>query len=978
MSPSVEDFNLRQMRLFEAIASTTLDFLFAFGLDFRFVYANRRLLDVLGKSFDQAVGRSFEELGYPAWHAEMHLRELRQVVQTKEPVRGVVPFTGGSGISGIYEYIFNPVVSPDGAVELIIGTTRDVTERQHALVDREQFSSHLQVALDAANMGWWHYDPVTKLATYDQRFGDIFGIAGHQQPSEQLVERIHPDDLPAVLAAMDAALNPADPKGYSTQYRIIRSDGVMRWIEVHGLADFVGAGDERHAASFVGTVADITDRKRAEERAFHSREQLALVVKGANVGVWYCPLPFDRLIWDEKVKEHFHLSPDAEVTIDTFYERLHPEDRERTRSAIDQSIKDRKPYDIDYRTVSPDGSSIKWVRAVGRGFYDSAGDPTRFDGITIDVTDRMRAEEDLRAESNVVETINRVGRSLAAELDLSKLVQIITDATTQLTGAQFGAFFYNVINEKGESYSLYTLSGVDRSHFDKFPMPRNTAIFGPTFNGEGIVRLYDVTKDPRYGRNAPRRGMPEGHLPVRSYLAVPVISRSGEVLGGLFYGHSDVGVFTERSERIVAGIAAQAAVAIDNAHLYDSARRLNAEKDKLLESERAARTEVERSSRMKDEFLATLSHELRTPLNAILGWSQILRNNPKPEDIEEGIQVIERNARVQTQIIEDLLDMSRIISGKFRLDVQRTDLAEVVKAAVETVTPAADARGVRIQTVLDPIAGPVSGDPGRLQQVFWNLLTNAVKFTPRGGRVQVILERVNSHLEVSIIDTGEGIDVQFLPHVFDRFRQADATTTRRHGGLGLGLAIVKQLVEVHGGSVRVKSGGVGHGSTFTVDLPLTALHPEPEDAVERRHSEDGASLLLDDSSREIEGLKVLVVDDEADARNLVRRLLEDRKASVTTAASAKEALEILKTSRPDVLVSDIGMPNEDGYSLIRKVRNLPVSEGGNTPAIALTAYARAEDRMKAILAGFEMHIVKPVESAELIAMVASLAKRARR
>jgi CheY-like chemotaxis protein len=381
---------------------------------------------------------------------------------------------------------------------------------------------------------------------------------------------------------------------------------------------------------------------------------------------------------------------------------------------------------------------------------------------------------------------------------------------------------------------------------------------------------------------------------------------------------------------------------------------------------------------MKDEFLATLSHELRTPLNAILGWSQILRNNPKPEDIEEGIQVIERNARVQTQIIEDLLDMSRIISGKFRLDVQRTDLAEVVKAAVETVTPAADARGVRIQTVLDPIAGPVSGDPGRLQQVFWNLLTNAVKFTPRGGRVQVILERVNSHLEVSIIDTGEGIDVQFLPHVFDRFRQADATTTRRHGGLGLGLAIVKQLVEVHGGSVRVKSGGVGHGSTFTVDLPLTALHPEPEDAVERRHSEDGASLLLDDSSREIEGLKVLVVDDEADARNLVRRLLEDRKASVTTAASAKEALEILKTSRPDVLVSDIGMPNEDGYSLIRKVRNLPVSEGGNTPAIALTAYARAEDRMKAILAGFEMHIVKPVESAELIAMVASLAKRARR
>lgn len=843
MTASIEERNLRQLRLFEAIASTTPDFLYAFGLDFRFIYANRRLLEVWGKSFDEAVGRSLDELGYPPWHVEMHLRELRQVIETKKPIKGVVPFTGGSGISGVYEYIFNPVLGQDGQVEIIIGTTRDVTQRQQ----------------------------------------------------NQTV-----------------------------------------------------------------------------------REQLEMVVKGANVGVWYCPLPFDRLMWDEKVKEHFHLPPDADVTIDTFYERLHPDDRQRTRLAIEESINQHQSYDIDYRTVSPDGSSVKWIRAMGRGFYDSAGQPTRFDGITIDVTARMHAEERLRAESNVVETSNRVGRSLAAELDLGKLVQIITDATTQLTGAQFGAFFYNVINDKGESYSLYTLSGVDRSNFDKFPMPRNTEIFAPTFNGEGVVRLDDVTTDPRYGRNAPRHGMPEGHLPVRSYLAVPVVSRTGEVLGGLFYGHSEVGVFTERSERIVAGIAAQAAIAIDNARLYESARRLNAEKDKLLESERAARIEVERASRMKDEFLATLSHELRTPLNAILGWSQILRHNSKPEDIEEGVQVIERNARVQTQIIEDLLDMSRIISGKFRLDVQRTNLADVVKAAVETVMPAADARGVRIQTVLDPVAGPVSGDPSRLQQVFWNLLTNAVKFTPRGGRVQVVLERVNSHLEVSVIDTGEGIDESFLPHVFDRFRQADATTTRRHGGLGLGLAIVKQLVEVHGGSVRVKSGGVGSGSTFTVALPLTVLHADPQPDTQRRHPEVGAAPVLDETCMSIEGVKVLVVDDEPDARHLVKRLLEDCKAAVTTAASAREALDTLKTSRPDILVSDIGMPGEDGYSLIRKVRELPASEGGNIPAIALTAYARAEDRMKAVLAGFELHVVKPVESAELIAMIASLAKRARR
>jgi PAS domain S-box-containing protein len=265
------------------------------------------------------------------------------------------------------------------------------------------------------------------------------------------------------------------------------------------------------------------------------------------------------------------------------------------------------------------------------------------------------------------------------------------------------------------------------------------------------------------------------------------------------------------------------------------AEAANREKDALLESERFARAEVERASRMKDEFLANLSHELRTPLSAILGWAQILRNSPSQDDIEQGVQTIERNARAQVQIVDDLLDMSRITSGKIRLEVQRLDIAMVVRAAVETVKPVAETKGIRVQTVLDAFAGPVSGDPNRLQQVFWNLLTNAIKFTPKGGRVQVLLERVNSHLEVSVIDTGEGIVTEFLPYVFDRFRQADAGTNRRHAGLGLGLAIVKQLVELHGGTVRVKSGGPGSGSTFTVTLPLTVVHPEPLPDVGRRH-----------------------------------------------------------------------------------------------------------------------------------------------
>ncbi|MDB5328486.1 MAG: sensor hybrid histidine kinase [Phycisphaerales bacterium] len=401
-------------------------------------------------------------------------------------------------------------------------------------------------------------------------------------------------------------------------------------------------------------------------------------------------------------------------------------------------------------------------------------------------------------------------------------------------------------------------------------------------------------------------------------------------------------------------------------------------RESLLDSERSARTEAERVSRMKDEFLATLSHELRTPLNAILGWSQILRSSPPDSDeINEGLDVIERNARSQAQIIEDLLDMSRIISGKIRLDVQRLDVASVIQAALDTVRPAATAKGVRLHVVLDPNTGPVSGDPGRLQQTLWNLLSNAIKFTPKGGRVQVLLERVNSHVEISVSDTGQGIKSEFLPYVFDRFRQADASTTRQHGGLGIGLALVKQLVELHGGTVRAKSLGEGAGSTFVLTLPLTILHAEPDDAAARRHPAHPVQPgIPHDACVRIEGIRVLVIDDEPDARALVRRLLEDCHAKVQMAGSASEALECLQTVGPfDVIVSDIGMPGEDGYSLIRRIRALSRDRGGQTPAIALTAYARSEDRMRSVIAGFQMHIPKPVEPAELITMVASLAGR---
>jgi PAS domain S-box-containing protein len=413
-------------------------------------------------------------------------------------------------------------------------------------------------------------------------------------------------------------------------------------------------------------------------------------------------------------------------------------------------------------------------------------------------------------------------------------------------------------------------------------------------------------------------------------------------------------------------------IARDISGLKESLR----ERERLLESERAARKEAERVSRAKDEFLATLSHELRTPLNAILGWAQVLRTDPSNvDDLQQGLETIERNARVQTQLIEELLDMSRIISGKVRLDVQRVDLPAIVSSAVESVRPAADAKGVRLQQLLDSAASPVLGDPNRLQQVLWNLLTNAVKYTPRGGQVQVLLRRVNSHVEVTVSDTGQGIDPAFLPHLFTRFSQQDTSTTRRHGGLGLGLAIVRHLVELHGGTVRGTSRGSGQGATFVVAFPLSAVleHQAPDGAQSAITEAVPPRLMVD-----LSGVKALVVDDEPDARALVKRVLEANKASVLTAASADEAMEVLDRERLDVLLSDIGMPDQDGYELLRRVRSLPASKGGTIPAVALTAFARSEDRRRALMAGFQLHVSKPVEPAELLAVVANLSGVVRR
>lgn len=787
-----------------------------------------------------------------------------------------------------------------------------------------------------------------------------------------------------------------------------------------------------------------------------------------------------------------------------------------------------------------------WASGISTALRDEGGNLLGFAKIARDMTEAKLIEADLRGHTETVETVNRIGRVLSAELDLQKLVQAVTDAATELSGARFGSFFYNVLDNRGASYMLYTLSGVPRAAFAHFPMPRATDLFGPTFRGEGTIRIEDVKKDERYGKNSPYYGMPKGHLPVTSYLAVPVTSRTGEVLGGLFFGHPEAGVFTEREARIVEGLAAQTAIAMDNARLFETAHDARAQAeaaerrsaflaeasavlassldyeptlasvaslavphiadwcvidmiepdgqvrrvaaahvdpakmtlarelqqrypphhdnprgvmqvlrsgepelypelpDEMLEqstqdaehvrllrelglksvivvplsargriigaitliygesgrtygaddlslaedlARRAALAvdnarlyqESEIINRAKDEFLATLSHELRTPLTAVLGWAHLLRSGRiDRESSTQALETIERNARAQAQLIDDLLDVSRIITGKLRLEVREVDVPPVIQSAIEAVRPAAEAKGIRLQTMLDLSAGPISGDPDRLQQIIWNLISNAIKFTPRDGRVEVRLERVESHVEIAVHDTGAGIKPEFLPHVFDRFRQADSTTTRTQGGLGLGLAIVRHLVELHGGTVHADSRGEGQGATFVIKLPLRVVRRKSEDHrardAERGTGNKGAGDQII-CEPQLDGLRVLIVDDEPDTLELLTVALRQCHAEVTSVATAAGALRAFEESRPDVLVSDIGMPGEDGYSLIRKVRALEDENSSRIPAIALTAYAREEDRVRALLAGFQVHVAKPINPAEFIALVASLAGR---
>ena len=693
---------------------------------------------------------------------------------------------------------------------------------------------------------------------------------------------------------------------------------------------------------------DISERSLA----LVTSRRLAAVVESSDDAIITKDLTSIITSWNTAAERMFGYT--ADEAIGRSVRMLIPEELQDEEDMVLAKIRAGEKID-HYETVRQhkDGSRVA-VSLTVSPLRDEKGAIVGASKVARDVTERVRLLAAAKEHAVNTAKLGEVGAVVASTLDRETIVQKVTDIATELTHAEFGAFFYNVTNpESGDGYMVYTLSGAPREAFAALPHPRATAVFAPTFHGEAPVRLDDVTADPRYGRNAPFFGMPPGHLPVRSYLAVPVRAVQGEVVGGLFFSHSRVGVFTDEHERLALGVASWASVALENARLYADAQAAN---------------------RMKDEFLAVLSHELRTPLNAIVGYSRLLRGGVLPPDkAARGLETLERNAMWLTQMVEDVLDVSRIVSGKIRLDVQQVELPVIVDNAVATIQPAADAKEVRVQTIVDRGVGPVSGDPGRLQQVVWNLVSNAVKFTPKHGRVQVRLERVNSHVEIVVSDTGIGIRSEFLPYAFERFRQADAGTTRKTGGLGLGLAIVRHIVEMHGGTVEASSPGEGQGATFSVRLPLMIMRTAPRET-RREHPRTERRAPLTDLG-DLHGIHVLAIDDEEDALTLLRVVLETAGATVTTLSSPLAALQRIQDLKPQVLLVDLGMPEMDGFELIQRLRESTNRSVRSIPAAALTAFARSEDRTKALRSGFEMHLAKPVDPGELVASVATLARR---
>jgi PAS domain S-box-containing protein len=790
-------------------------------------------------------------------------------------------------------------------------------DAEAALESAGATEKHLREVLDSVDAVVWEADPRSFQFSFVSRgAATLLGqpVENWQEPGFW-ISMVHPEDRSNAVLARQRAAEERRPQ--SSEYRLVVPDGRTLWVHEDVLPGGEPGGPIR------GLLRDITGRKQAEEEARHTAFDAAAILEAAPEAFVAMDDRGRITAWNAQAESTFGWSRQeaigrkvAELIIPTALRQRHTHSLERFLAGGESTLIGRT---VEMPGLRKDGTEVPIELHVTAHRQGSSWSFTAF---LRDQSDRRKSDEQIRHQLALTSAVTaHLGEGLFA-MDREGRLTLMNPAAERLLGWTEAELMGQPVHEVMHSRRADGTA----APLEECPMMAVVAA--------GTSAQVD---DDVFNR---KNGIT---FPV-SYTAAPIVGDAG--VSGV------VVTFRDETER----------------------REEERKRRELLAREQEARKEAEAASRTKDEFLATLSHELRTPLNAIVGWAHLLRSGQlDAATAARAVETIDRNAKAQNQLISDILDVSRIVTGKLRLSMEPIQPGPAVEAALDTVRPAAEAKEIELVSSLDPAAGPVLADPNRLQQVVWNLLFNAIKFTPRGGRVEARVGRADSRVEIAVQDTGPGIPPDFLPHVFERFRQGDSSSTRRHGGLGLGLSIVKHLVELHGGTVEADSAGVGQGATFTVKLPLLSV-ARPA-GVSPRVAAVAAGEGPADEVPPLEGVRVLLVDDDADGRDLITTVLGQRGARVTGTASVAEAMDALGKELPDVILSDIEMPDADGHSFIRKVRALPADRGGAVPAAALTAYARTEDRMQALLSGFQMHVAKPVQPEELAAVVASLAGR---
>jgi len=725
--------------------------------------------------------------------------------------------------------------------------------------------------------------------------------------------------------------------------------GETRYLE---LSAFTMRTETGEPLCFVGFKRDITERKRAEEALQRSEAELSDFFENATIGLhWVGP---DGMILRVNQAELEMLGYRREEYVEHNITEFHV-DQDVIEDILSLLQAGEVLQDYEARLRCKDGT-IKHVR-INSSVYREDGKFIHTRCFTRDFTERKRTESRLALQYAVTEILSQ-------SRDFIESAGRILRAICESLDWEVGALWR--VDQAANVLRLVEICHASEMKTPEFDTLTRTITF---VKGIGLPGRIWASGEPAWIDNVVAdANFPRARVAAREGLRGAFgfsIKVGDDVLGVVEFFSSEVRKPDDELLTLVAGIGGQIGQ-------FTERKRAEERLAELLDSERAARSEAERANRLKDEFLATLSHELRTPLNAVIGWSRMLRSGRlDQESATHALEVIDRNAWAQKQIIEDILDVSRVITGKLQLNLTSVDLVTIVDAALDAVRPAMEAKDIKIETFIDSSLRLISGDPDRLQQVIWNVLSNAAKFTPPGGKVEIAVGQNNAHVEIKVKDTGPGIDPTFLPHVFERFRQADGSTTRTHGGLGLGLAIVRHLVELHGGTIAVENRNDGTGAVFTLRLPL----PSGE---LRADSLTTAAATFKETQPEplsLQGLRILIVDDETDALDLISMELAQHGAMVTGVTSAEAALQSLSQNKFDVLISDIGMPQMDGYALMRQIRKQEGVTQEPLPAVALTAYARVQDRMRAILAGYSTHVAKPVEANELVTVVASLAGR---